>query len=177
MKIRIATQKDLDTLYSFFNEIIDHQVYDEYGAKWTKDVYPSRKDLEEKIVNDRFYMMMDEDRIMAAGCLSFHEDENYADKPWTIRCQDSRIAVLHLFCVHPDYRGKHIAGPFLSYLIEEAREKADAIHLDTIDDNLPAIKLYEKNGFRSIGSYDVYYEDTGDVTVNLLEYNYEKTIS
>ena len=173
MNIRKATLEDLDRLYGFFNEIIDHQIYDEYGAKWTKDVYPARSDIEEKIVSDTFYMVMDDEKIMAAGCLSFHEDENYMDKSWTITHEDGKIAVIHLFCVHPDCRGKHMAGPFLRYLIEQGKGKADAIHLDTVDGNLPAIRLYEKNGFRSIGLYEVYYEDTGDITVNLMEYNYK----
>ena len=56
------------------------------------------------------------------------------------------------------------------------KDKADAIHLDAVADNLPAIRLYEKHGFRSIGLYDVYYPDTGQIVVNLLEYDYEKKL-
>lgn len=176
MMIRIAAQNDLDALHSFFNEIIDHQIYDEYGAGWTRDVYPSRTDLEEKISNDLFYLILEDEKILAAACLSLHEDDIYLDKPWTFRCRDHRIATLHLFAVHPDHRRKNIADMLLRHIIEEAEDQADAIHLDAVADNLPAIRLYEKHGFRSIGLYDVYYPDTGQIVVNLLEYDYEKKL-
>ncbi len=174
MKIRVATAKDLDLLYSFYNKIIDHQKHEEYGAGWTRDVYPSRKDLQAKIDSDLFYLVTEHEQIIAAACLSMHEDDNYLEKPWTYICMDHRIAVLHLFGVDPEYRQKGIAISFLRSIIEENREKIDAIHLDVVDGNLPAEKLYEKSGFHSIGLYEVYYPDTGQIRVNLMEYNYEK---
>ncbi len=172
MKIRLATREDLDSLCSFYDRIIEHQADDEYGAGWTRDVYPNREDLRQKIGDDLFYLVSEEEHIIAAACLSMQEDNNYLDKPWTFSCQDHRIAVLHLFGVDPDYRGKGIAASFLRSMIEENRGKTDAIHLDVINGNLPARRLYARMGFHSISLYEIYYPDTGLIKVELMEYDY-----
>ena len=60
MKYRIAAINELEELYRFYNEIIDHQKYDAYGASWTKDVYPSRQDLKKHLEDDVFYVLEEE---------------------------------------------------------------------------------------------------------------------
>lgn len=58
--------------------------------------------------------------------------------------------------VHPDYQGRGLGQIILSEL--EARARAlgyKTLHLDTSVVQLPAQKLYEKNGFREVGR-DVY---------------------
>ena len=57
MNYRTAEIDELERLYGFYNEIIDHQQYDVYGASWTKDVYPSKEDLRKHLENDLFYVM------------------------------------------------------------------------------------------------------------------------
>jgi len=58
--------------------------------------------------------------------------------------------------VHPDYQGRGLGQIILTEL--EARARAlgyRTLHLDTSILQLPAQKLYEKNGFREVGR-DVY---------------------
>ena len=170
--IRLAKTDELDKLYVFYNEIIDHQKYDKYGASWTKDVYPSRDDLKKHLENDLFYVMEEKGRYAGAGCISLHEDENYLNAPWSMKLNEDEIAVLHLLAIHPDFRGQGLSKKLLKHIIEDTSGKVKAIHLDVISGNDMAVKMYEKVGFHSIGLYEVYYEDTGDVMVNLMEYNY-----
>ena len=172
MRRYIATLEDLDSLYEFFNIIIDHQKYDEYGADWTKDVYPSYEILKEKIENDLFFIETEDDRIIAAGAVQLHEEEDYKKGRWLKNFDDDEIAVLHLFAIHPKYRGKGYTKPFLNYIIEETGKHIKAIHLDVVKGNLPARKIYEKVGFIYIGDVEMYYEDTGNIIVELLEYEY-----
>ncbi|MBO4918578.1 MAG: GNAT family N-acetyltransferase [Erysipelotrichaceae bacterium] len=172
MKYRIAETDELERLYGFYNEIIDHQKYDAYGASWTKDVYPSKEDLKKHLEDDLFYVMEEEGRYVGAGCISLHEDENYLKAPWSLKLNENEIAVLHLLAIHPDFRGKGLSKKLLNHIIEDTSGKVKAIHLDVINGNDMAVKMYEKVGFRSIGLYEVYYEDTGNVMVNLMEYNY-----
>lgn len=172
MKYRIADINELEALYGFYNEIIDHQKYDAYGAAWTKDVYPSKQDLKNHLEEDLFYVLEEEGRYAGAGCISLHEDENYLKAPWTMKLKTDEIAVLHLLAIHPDFRRKGLSKKLLRHIIDDTSGKAKAIHLDVISGNDMAVRIYEKVGFRSIGLYEVYYEDTGNVMVNLMEYNY-----
>jgi ribosomal protein S18 acetylase RimI-like enzyme len=172
MNYRIAEINELERLYEFYNEIIDHQKYDVYGASWTKDVYPSKEDLRKHLEDDLFYVMEEEGKYAGAGCISMHEDENYLNAPWSLKLKEDQIAVLHLLAIHPDYRGKGLSKMLLKHIIDDTAGIVKAIHLDVIGGNDLAVRMYEKVGFHSIGLYEVYYEDTGNVMVNLMEYNY-----
>ena len=170
--IRLAETKDLERLYLFYDEVIAHQKYDVYGAGWTKDVYPSREDLRMHLENDLFYVLEEKDGIIGAGCISLHEDDMYRNAPWSRDLKEDEIAVLHLLAIHPDHRRKGLSKTLLDQIIRDLSGQVKAIHLDAVKGNEAAIGLYEKAGFRSIGLYEVYYEDTGDIMVNLMEYYY-----
>ena len=45
-------------------------------------------------------------------------------------------------------------------------------YLDAVKGNLAAAKLYEKAGFANAGDHKAWYEDTGDIVVELFEYVY-----
>ena len=172
MKIKTAQSKDLERLYSFYDEVIAHQKLDEYSPEWTKDVYPSRNDLESFIENDSFYFVEEDQDIAAACVIRLHEDEIYLNANWSRKFEENEIAVLHLFAVHPSFRRKGYSDKLLKYMIEDNRNKVKTIHLDVLKGNLPAFRLYEKIGFTYIGEYEVYYPDTGTIVVDLLEYIY-----
>ena len=175
MEFKTATISDLQEIYEMYNEVIDHQQYDQYGAAWTKDVYPSRKDLEEHLKNDIFYVAKEEGRFAGAGVIALSEDPMYKKGSWTHHYPDDEIAVLHLFAVHPDFRGRGLSKSFLKYIINETGKTSKAIHLDVIQGNDMAVRMYEKVGFRPAGELQVYYEDTGDIVVNLMEYDYKNS--
>jgi len=58
--------------------------------------------------------------------------------------------------VLPDYFGCGIGKALLEYAEVIGRQKvAKAIRLDTYEENLPAVRLYEKCGFKYIGLVDL----------------------
>jgi len=60
--------------------------------------------------------------------------------------------------VHPDYQGRGLGQIILSELEARARTMGyKTLHLDTSVVQLPARKLYEKNGFREVGR-DKYHD-------------------
>ena len=172
MKFAIASINDLDRLYDFYNTVIDHQTFDEYGAGWTKDVYPDIDTLKEKIERGLFFIACERNEIIAAAAVTLHEDEIYKKGKWQKKLKDDEIAVLHLFAVHPECRRKGISGQFLKRIIEETGRYVKAIHLDFVKGNLPALKAYEKAGFIHVDEIEAFYEDTGDIIVELMEYDY-----
>ena len=172
MEIRQLKEDDLQLLYDLYDAVILHQPFDTYGAGWTKDVYPDIETLKDRIENGMFFAGFENDIIVCAGVVSLHEDEIYRKGSWIRKLEDDEIAVFHLFSVHPDYRGRGYGDRLLKYMIDEAGRHVKAIHLDFVKGNLPAGKLYEKAGFIHRGEIEVFYEDTGDILVELMEYDY-----
>ncbi len=170
MKFCFAEKKDLEKLYSFYNAVIDQQEFDIYKPDWTKDVYPSRNDLLRHLEEDKVYLIKDGDEIVASGIVSLKEDPIYKGGPWTKTFEDDEIAVLHLFAVHPAYRRRGLALDLLKHIIEESKKTSKAIHMDVVKGNKGAYDLYVKAGFVHVGEYEVYYEDTGRIVVDLMEY-------
>lgn len=65
--------------------------------------------------------------------------------------------------VHPDYRKNGVAQKLIFRLIDDCyKNKIKYITLEVRESNVPAISLYEKNGFKSIGTRKNYYQDNGE---------------
>ena len=157
MNFRKATIIDLEQLYRFYNIVIDHQRYNLYGAGLTKDVYPSYMDLKEHLINDHVYVLEEEGQIISSGIISLKEDAMYKKAKWSKAFKDGEIAVLHLFAVHPQYRGRGLGSLLLKQIIEKTKDTSKAIHMDVVKGNDNARAMYLNNGFVSIGDFQVYY--------------------
>lgn len=73
-----------------------------------------------------------------------------------LRCTSPERAEIKRMRVHPDYQGRGFGQIILDEL--EARARAlgyTTLHLDTAVIQIPAQKLYEKNGFREVDR-DIY---------------------
>lgn len=65
--------------------------------------------------------------------------------------------------VHPDWRRRHLGEWLLIQLLGAAREHgADSVTLEVRVHNRPAIELYHKLGFKTVGVRRGYYRDTGE---------------
>lgn len=169
IEYRIAKLDDIDTLLNFYNDVIDFQQYEEYSPKWTKDIYPSFEDINNHIVNNRLYMGCINDILVCAGVLQLHDDPIYDGINFKIK---NNVGVIHLLAVNKDYRGKGISKEFIRYLLSEAKPYVKAIHLDVLDGNDRACKLYETCEFKYVDTKEVFYEDTGKVSSIIYEYIY-----
>ena len=70
------------------------------------------------------------------------------------------VARLYSIAVHPDHRGRGLAAALLSDAERQARKRRRrALRLEVREDNRPAIRLYERSGYRPIGRYRRYYAD------------------
>lgn len=78
---------------------------------------------------------------------------------WQI-IEEAHITTL---AVHPDYRNLQLAQILLIKIIEDCYENMiKFITLEVRESNMPAIKLYEKFLFTSIGVRKKYYQDNGE---------------
>ncbi len=168
-QIKIADQDDLNALAALYKAICDHQPLDQYGADWTWGEYPSVNSLRQMIDNASVMMAYQDSQAIGAGVLTTGED--YPQVDWPTPAANNEIGVLHLFGVHPQYRGTGIATSLLQALLQQAKEDGKkVIHLDVLAGNVPSEKLYVKNGFQVIKSLTLHYDDIGNQAAKVLEY-------
>ncbi len=67
--------------------------------------------------------------------------------------------------VDPDLQGDGIGSALLEHLLAEVGEDAARYTLEVRQSNAPAIRLYERHGFRSAGLRRRYYQDNGEDAV------------
>ena len=73
--------------------------------------------------------------------------------------------------VRYEYRGMGLATQFVKNLISYAKlENIEAIHLDVIDKNTLADKLYIKAGFKYVSTENIFYEVVGNRQFRMYEY-------
>ncbi|MBR2215437.1 MAG: ribosomal protein S18-alanine N-acetyltransferase [Selenomonadaceae bacterium] len=71
--------------------------------------------------------------------------------------QITNVAIL------PEHRGKGAATALMAKMIEKAKERgATAMTLEVRPSNVPALALYAKFGFKSVGRRPKYYQDNGE---------------
>lgn len=70
-----------------------------------------------------------------------------------------------------EYRGMGLATQFVKNLISYAKlENIEAIHLDVIDKNTLADKLYIRAGFKYVSTENIFYEVVGNRQFRMYEY-------
>ncbi len=96
--------------------------------------YPDRYFDERLLATGKFFGIFDGDKIIAIAGVHVYSKQY-------------KIAVLGSITTHPDYRGKGLATKVSSRIIEDLKNYVELITLNVQDDNLPAIRCYEKLGF------------------------------
>lgn len=69
---------------------------------------------------------------------------------------DNRRSYLHHFGILPAYQGKKLANDLMAAVLAAAKEMGFQCKLEVHRDNVPAVTLYKKSGFKCLGEYDVY---------------------
>lgn len=83
----------------------------------------------------------------------------------------SGVARLYSLATQPEARGKGVGSALLDAAVQLAgRRGCRALRLEVRTDNLVAIGLYERLGFRRIGRHQRYYQDGADA------WRYEKAM-
>ena len=149
MEIRLAQMEDLPALRASYSEVIRQMHRD--GIPIWNDYYPCEL-FPEDIEANRLYVLEDGEQIVSAFALC---DTNSGEQAVSWVKQDARAVYIDRFAVNPRYAGKGIGSTMLKRAGEMAKAMdADYLRLFVVDCNLPAMRLYEKNGFsRTAGIY------------------------
>ena len=139
--VRKATLADLDVLYAFEQKII--------GAERPFDVTLDKDpisyyDLKELVRADDAIVLLaaTDSKIIGSGFGHIREANPYLDH--------RLYAHLGFMYTDPDYRGKGVNKAIVRAIMDWSRsKKITELRLTVYNDNAPAIKAYEKVGFKS----------------------------
>lgn len=120
-----------------------------YDDFWNEKIFEDEFNNE----NSSYFVICDNDNvddIYGFGGLWFNTDEAH---------------VMNI-AIKKDFRRKHFGYELLNFLIQYAiTMKKECITLEVREDNLPAIKLYQKTGFIEMGSRPKYYNNKFDAII------------
>lgn len=160
----------LDALWRFYGEVCAAQEGSAYSPGWHFGVYPDREELAEHLAAGEVVCALCGERIAGAAVLTARDDPMYADAAWRISAEAEEVSTVHLFAVHPDFRGTGVSGALVESLLAAARRNGKRLaRLDVVTGKLPAERLYQKHSFLFCEEGKVYYEDTGEICVRLYE--------
>lgn len=164
MNLRLANMCDLPKIKVIYGKIIDNM--NKNNIQIWNEIYPCEVFYDD-IVNNRLYVLTENDEIVSAFALS---NSNLGEEYMKWANKDAKALYIDRFGVNVNYLRKGIGSVMINKAIAIARDSsAKYIRLFVVDINKPAINFYLKNGFKQV---DGIYEERIDDFV-LSEYGFE----
>lgn len=182
MIIEKATVKDIDELEKMYYDVTEHLENTINYPAWINGLYPTRATFEDAVSKDTMYVAREEagggcgSRIMAGMVLKSEEEPEFNGVEWQVEADAAETYALCTLAVALDCGGRGIAEKMVRFALDlAARNGKKAVRLDVTAINTPAIKLYEKLGFKYIGEMDEGEEYAKEYGERIF-YLYEKLI-
>ena len=165
MKFRLAEMRDLEQLKEMYRQIVKNM--NDNNLQIWDDIYPCEF-FEEDIKNNQMYILLEKNEIIA-GFVICNTNTGEKEVQWSNNC--GKAVYLDRLGVNIRYGNKGIGSLMLAKAKEIAKANGfEYLRLFVVDVNIPAIKLYIKNGFiKAEGIYNEVFE--GGFTLH--EYGYE----
>ena len=168
--MEFAVAADKNEILDLYRSVIEKVNTTSVRLGWNIDLYPNADFVEGAIARGEMCIIRDENRIQAAAVVNHTVNPEYDDIDWDIKTPREKIATIHALAVAPDKQGTRTSYRLLSDIEDFCRKAGDlAIHLDVIDTNIPAYKLYTRNGYRETDCVKMYYEVVGTREFWMLE--------
>jgi ribosomal protein S18 acetylase RimI-like enzyme len=154
--VKKGTESDIDPIAQLYDELNDFLASSINYPGWIKGVYPVREDAANGIADGGLYVAKAAGKAVGSLILSHKPEPAYSQVKWGIDADYSSIFVVYTFAVHPVYLKKGIGTGLMNFAIRHCKnEQAKSIRLDVYEKNVPAIKLYEKCGFKYVDTVDL----------------------
>ena len=155
MNFELACLEDFNEIENLYWDLIDKSKEEPSFPDWEKGVHPSA----------------DEVIIKACAIVNSNSNKEYKRVAWKVNERDNNVWIIHALAVRYEYRGMGLATQFVKNLISYAKlENIEAIHLDVIDKNTLADKLYIRAGFKYVSTENIFYEVVGNRQFRMYEY-------
>lgn len=147
---------DIDELEQLYNDLNDHLAKGVNYPGWLKDVYPIRQNAIDGIADSNLYVARHNEKIVGSIILNHEPESAYYNSKWAFESDYLDIFVIHTFVVHPDFLKCGVGKTLIDFSVEHSvKSQVKSIRLDVYEKNTPAIKLYEKCGFKYVDTVDL----------------------
>ena len=156
MELIKATENELQELCSLYQRTAENMKQNGLN-QWNWGLYPTEEMIRGDVERGEMYIAQAADGSLAAAVvLTETMDPAYAGVSWT---GGVRPGMIHRLAIDPPLQGAGIGGDILDDAIRILRRAGcDCVRCDTNMENLRAVRLYEKMGFRICGT--VFWDDT-----------------
>ena len=154
--IEKGTINDIDALENLYDDLNDYLKSGTNYPGWAKGIYPIRETALSGIQNNNLFVFII-NNIIAGSIILNHEPETaYAQVNWGIEADCKDIIVIHTLVVSPKYLKDGIGKKLMDFAkIYSIEQEIKTIRLDVSIHNTPAISLYEKCGYKFVGTVDL----------------------
>lgn len=171
-RLRLAHQDDLKTVIEIYEHIHEDLQNTVNYPKWPKGIYPNDESAKEAFDNQELYVFEVDDEMVGSVILNHHQDDGYNQADWFVEADEKDVMVIHTLSIEPSKKGKGFASDMIKHIKALAMQKhCLALRLDITEHNLPARRLYIKNGFYFTGIADSHRQDAGIKYCEMFEYN------
>lgn len=156
MLIKKCEMNDLADIGEFYDNVVWDLTQSINYPKWTYKEYPSIKSAETAISNGNQYACIKDGVIVGAYILDTDPYGDYSAGEWTRNLKTGEYMIIHAFAVSTKMSGSGIGTAMVRHCAETAKSLGcKAVRIDVVPDNIPARRLYEKNGFTFAGEKDL----------------------
>lgn len=152
----LGKTSDIDELEQLYDDLNDYLAAGVNYPGWLKGVYPVRQNAVDGVENGNLYVARHNEKIVGSVILSHKPEPAYYKPSWQFESDYSDVLVVYTFVVHPKYLKCGVGQALLNFAAELGiKSHVKSIRLDVYEGNMPAIKLYEKCGFKYIDTVDL----------------------
>lgn len=160
--IELGRENDIDELEKLYDDLNDYLEEGINYPGWIKVMYPIRQNAIDGIKEGNLFVAKHNGKIVGSFILSHKPEQAYYGAKWGFESDYSDVYVIYTFVVHPKYLKCGVGKALMDFSVEYGiKSKAKSIRLDVYEKNMPAIRLYEKCGFKYIDTVDLGFGDYG----------------
>ena len=171
MTFESAHPDDFDEIQNLYWDLIDKSKDEPSFPDWKKGEHPSSDFLMQSITNNQLLILRDAGIIKACAIVNSISNKEYANVSWQVKEKGNNVWILHALAIRFEYRGMGLGTLLVKHILLYAKSKnIEAIHLDVIDKNTLADKLYIRAGFKYVSTENIFYEVVGNRQFRMYEY-------
>lgn len=154
--IEKGTINDIEELENLYNDLNEYLETGTNYPGWAKGIYPIRETAARGVKCDNLFILRIKNKIAGSIILNHEPEAAYSQVKWGIEAESRDSIVIHTLVVNPEHMetgvGQELMDFAKTYSIEQ---KMKTIRLDVSIHNKPAILLYEKCGYKYVGTVDL----------------------
>ena len=154
--IRICRDEDIARTGRFYDGVVawlnEHVNY----PRWIYGVYPSERSVRTMAEAGAQYICIRGESILGSFALNAEPQGSYQKARWSRDLPDGSYMVLHALAIDPQSQRQGLGTEMIRFCADKAKaEGCQAIRIDVVPTNIPARRLFEKNGFVYVGDVDL----------------------